>query len=399
MELHEIDSTIERLRTASEAIAANLLDVELGSTRSLLETSELSGESSERWAQARATFAQLWQWSGQLEQLLERAAVLRGRRGRPQQRRIEELSELLQGRSIELSIERVPLEQRDLLGGTEAPLSCTPDELLVRCSEAFELAKAVLVEAGRAWDELLPRLAAARARLEQNAELAAALGETGSAERDRILDQISRLTARLLIDPLSCSEQEVAQVEASADQLGRDLDGLDEVRRRFAAHLQEARGVLDELGAAAGEGAQAHEEALAKIRGAAVPEPQTVGTSLARELEDVESLARQGAWREARTALSDWNARSRSLLQEMNRIAAENRAPIDRRNELRGLLDAFQAKAAGVGLIEDPELGEMLSRARECLFTAPADLERAGELVDAYRRAIADRTSARGAAR
>ncbi len=137
MSLQEIDSTLQRLRAAAEAIGANLIEVELDPNHGLLDSSTLEGESATRWGEASMTLAQLWQWHALLEQLLDRAAQLRGTRPRLPAKRLEELRELLEGASIELSSVHVPLEQRDLLGGTQAALRCTPEELLERSSASI----------------------------------------------------------------------------------------------------------------------------------------------------------------------------------------------------------------------------------------------------------------------
>ncbi len=78
----------------------------------------------------------------------------------------------------------------------------------------------------------------------------------------------------------------------------------------------------------------------------------------------------------------------RSLLEQARRIARENRAPIETRNELRGLLDACQAKTARLGLIEDLELSGMFKQAHDSLYTAPTDLFEATALVHRYRHAL-----------
>ncbi len=200
MNLQEIDSTLARLRGAAEAIGANLLEVELDPNRSLLDSSALEGESATRWAQASTTLAQLWQWHALFEQLLDRAVGLRGARTRLPEKRVEELRELLQGASIELSSERVPLEQRDLLGGAQAALRCTPEELLQRSSAAFDEAKTVLAAAGNAWDALLPRLDAARsdAPAERRAWLCARRGRAaGAGSRPSRLSELTESCRRI----------------------------------------------------------------------------------------------------------------------------------------------------------------------------------------------------------
>ena len=110
--------------------------------------------------------------------------------------------------------------------------------------------------------------------------------------------------------------------------------------------------------------------------------------ALESQLQDVEKIARHGAWREARAVLEQWTTRVRSLLDQARQIAAENRAPIETRNELRGLLDASQAKATRLGLIEDPRLSGMFRDAHDSLYTAPTDLVEATELVHRYRHAL-----------
>jgi hypothetical protein len=390
MDLQEIDGNLRRLRDAAEAIRSNLLEVELDPNRKLLDSSALAGESSKRWSEASTTLAQLWQWHQQLERLLDRATQLRGDRARVADKRLEELGELLCGSSIELPSEHVPLEQRHLLDGSGSTLRCTPDELLESSSAAFDQAKTVLAAVGNAWEELLPRLHAARGELSQSAELAQSLGDGEPPELDRVRSRISELSERLSKDPLSVRGEEVQELERALAAVRNDLDGLNSVRREIAALLADARKLLEQLRGVAREGCQAHEQTLAKIAAPAVPDPLYVDEALESQLEDVEKIARHGAWREARAVLEQWTKRTRSLLEQASRVASENRAPIQTRNELRGLLDACQAKALRLGLIEELELSGMFKAAQQTLYTAPTDLASATELVDRYRRALAE---------
>jgi hypothetical protein len=388
MSLQEIDSTLARLRGAAEAIGANLLEVELDPNRGLLDSSALEGESATRWGEASTTLAQLWQWHALLEQLLDRAVKLRGTRPRLPEKRVEELRELLEGASIELSSELVPLQQRDLLGGAQAALRCTPDELIERSSAAFDEAKTVLAAAGNAWDALAPRLHAARATLQESAELGGALGEGAPPGLDRARARLSELTEKLSKDPLSVDGEEVAELERSLQAVRGDLESIDQLRRELDTLLADARELLEELRRVAGEGTDAHEQAILKIAAPAIPEPLSLDSALESQLQDVEKIARHGAWREARAVLEQWTTRVRSLLEQARQIACENRAPIETRNELRGLLDACRAKATRLGLIEDLQLSGMFEQAHESLYTAPTDLVKASELVHRYRHAL-----------
>lgn len=167
------------------------------------------------------------------------------------------------------------------------------------------------------------------------------------------------------------------------------------MRREIATQLADARELLEELRGVAREGADAHQQALTKIAAPTVHEPLSVDGALQSQLEDVERIARHGAWREARAVLEQWTARARSLLEQARRIARVNSAPIETRNELRGLLDACQAKATRLGLIEDPRLAGVFEQAHDSLYTAPTDLVRASELVHRYRHALGQKVPPR----
>ena len=61
---------------------------------------------------------------------------------------------------------------------------------------------------------------------------------------------------------------------------------------------------------------------------------------------------------------------------------------LDKRAELRGLLDAYQAKAARLGAAEDTGLAMLYQQARDLLWAAPCDLGVAAAAVTHYQQAI-----------
>jgi len=246
------------------------------------------------------------------------------------------------------------------------------------------------VAVGSAWNALEPRLRAARSTLEESLELARSLGEGSPPELDRARARLDELAERLSKDPLSVSEGDIVEAERSLHAVGADLEGLERVRQEIATRLADARRLLEELRDAAREGSQTHRQVLAKIVAPAVPDPLRLDGALESQLDDVANIASHGAWREARTLLEQWSTRARSLLQQAQSIAHENSAPIQARNELRGLLDAYQAKAARFGLIEDSRLSGTFEQARDTLYSAPTDLAAAGELVDRYRQTLGE---------
>ena len=79
------------------------------------------------------------------------------------------------------------------------------------------------------------------------------------------------------------------------------------------------------------------------------------------------------------------------VLAKLDRVAAalaeaERRfqGALDRRDELRGLLQAFADKASAGGVMELPELDSLYQETKAVLWAAPCDLDRGGALVDRY---------------
>ena len=370
------------LEEASDRVAANLVELELDSSRQLLEVSSLTGRSADRWAQASAALTDLWRWHGQLTQLLERAGKLRS------PWRSNELRSLLNGDSIELTTSEVPLAERDLLGSAEITVRCTPEQLLARMSGAFDEVTTVVAGFGDAWEALTPRVTAAQQTLEQAEALAVGLGESHRRDLDDAALQTARLATSASSDPLATAPGELDRLIGSLHEIRRDLDATATLRRDFDGHLDAARALLAALQTAAGEGRAAHEEAVLKVSVPAAREvPVRIG-DLGAELDDIAKLARSGAWRDARSKLDGWTSRTDALLNEARRSARANRAPVEARNQFRALLEAYQVKARRLGVVEDPELEQTFARAHEALYTAPTDLALVAQLVRRYQELI-----------
>ena len=371
-----------RLQEACDRAAANLVELELDSSRQLLDVSALTGRSADRWARASAALTDLWGWQGQLKQLVERAEKLRG------PWRANELRSLLDGESIELTRSEVPLAERDLLGTSEITVRCTPEQLLARMSGAFDEVKTGVAGFGEAWDALTPRVTAAQAALEHAEALAAGLGEAHRRDLDDAARETARLATSASSDPLATAPGELDRLIGSLHEIRRDLDATATLRRDFDAHLDAARALLADLETAADEGRAAHEEAVLKVSVPAAREVPVRTDDLGAELDEIAKLARSGAWRHARSKLDAWTSRTEALLDGAQRAARASRAPVEARNQFRALLEAYQVKARRLGVVEDPELEQTFARAHAALYTAPTDLALVAQLVRRYQELI-----------
>jgi hypothetical protein len=383
MKLDDLDRELERLREAGERVGTNLVELEIDSSRQLLEARALTGGSAARWSAASAALTDLWEWRGLLERFLERAQELRR-----SPRRADELQSFISGPSIELDRSQVPLAERDLLGDSEVAVRCTADQLLKRMSDAFDGVKTVVAQFGEAWETLTPRLTAAQGVLDQTQALAALLGESGRTDLAEAEDRLHRLTAALTSDPLSVAPADVSRLVDSLEAIRHDLEATAALRRDLDARLADSRALLTQLRSALDEGRAAHEELVVKIAVPSAPAALELREDFDGELDQIVALARSGAWRDARRRLDQWTAQGRALLDDAQRILLANRAPIEARNQLRALLEAYQVKAVRLGAVEDAELERIFAEAHQALYTAPTDLAMVAQLVRRYQEIL-----------
>jgi hypothetical protein len=152
--------------------------------------------------------------------------------------------------------------------------------------------------------------------------------------------------------------------------------------------LEEARDLLAQVRRAEQDACEAHEAVLAKIAAVETPSPSPLPPDLVDELDRAIDLARSGELREAAAALASWRARATTARDAACRVADANRAPIAQRDELRGRLRAYEAKARSLRRLEDTALDALRARAHRVLHTAPTDLAEAADLVRRYQERL-----------
>lgn len=266
-------------------------------------------------------------------------------------------------------------------------------EPLVRALENdAKRASSLIQQLGTAWRNAVPRLDALRARLAKAAETAETLGMPGDPELAAARTVVDDATAQATSDPLGAkldeAERLVAGVEQRLAALARTRAGIGTDLDAAAARLEELERLI-----AAGAGARAAaEDRIVDPGGLVAPldpaELDTGDRALRPRLARIRAQANAGAWPAAAKSLEQWLVDADALRARADAVASANRAPLERRNDLRGLLDAFRAKAAALGLAEDPALTQAYRAAREALYAYRCDVRRAETLVREYGKAI-----------
>lgn len=358
MDRDALDRLIADLAAAESALASQLVDLDGDPTYKLLAAGPRTGATRARLEGPLSDVGALWNdfsaWRAEL------AAVREQRDG---------------GRLSDSTVIDLARRASDL-DTARAPIA---DRSRALCEGVAAVAQI--------WRDVVPRLDGAR---RTDSELAAAFGADAAAVPaiQTLRDQIAALEAALADDPLGISPQALQSLDAAVAIARERAGDLAEGRARWAADLARAGELIGELDRLARAEADARREAHAKVDGADVRATPTAfdRQSLDARLRELEHATTP--WAQRRKLLDRLVAELERHSDAASARVAEHRAPLARRDELRGLLRAYQAKVAARGLAEDAAIAALAKDAHDALYSAPVDLVRAESLVREVGRAV-----------
>jgi hypothetical protein len=371
------DAELARLEQAAAAIAANLVDLDDNPSRKDLDKGPLTGETAVAWADARNALTQLWDGYRLLTELITKARAVRDQRRFGDSDKAE-FGALVLGGSITLSTTTVPLAQRGLLGAGQVSATCTPGELLAAMEAAFATVVKVASTAGDVWQRLLPAAAEVAARLDTVRRLSG--GSTPTL--DEANRRLGEFTAALAGDPLGCDQRNLDTARALIDRADAERTSAQELRENLSVRLAEAHRLADDIDAATTAAVAAEQSVVGRFADDVIASAD--GPDVRPDLAAVEALAMAGHWSLVSPRLHDWTQRARQRLATVRDAGGRNGAMLAERNELRGRLDGYRAKALRRGLGENSDLTPLAEAAHTALYTAPCDLDAARRAVDAY---------------
>jgi hypothetical protein len=351
---------------------------------------QLTGATQTRVVPALEAMRDLWSHYALFAGVVNRAKELRDSVSRlfPSRATLEEIEHLLRGPSIKLPPVATPLAQRGLLTAAEVAESVTPERLLEAMTRSFQVARDAVLAVDAAWDRLLPLLENWECEAASLQHLADSLGEGDLREASAARRDVASLRASVLQDPLGVASRG-EEVVLSLRQVRERLEKLESDRAQVRAGLDEARRLLGQLEEAHRQAMQAHAEREQKVQvddpgGFPRPMEDEMVSALAPWLLRLESTFQDGKWRPAAVGLDKWRGIARQYLAAEEATCSANNSPLRARRDLRGLLDALQAKAQACDRAEDPALGALAREAWRLLQTRPTPLTRLQELVREY---------------
>jgi hypothetical protein len=378
-----------------DQIQANLLDLEASFGKRLLSGASLTGTTRVAWQEASADLASVWEIFTAYSAVVQRAAEIHDGARRPNGPLLTEMTALLTGPSVRLTGEQVPLARRQLTDSSrpEEHLDLTTAVGLMttafgRVADVTGAAESVWNEVSDRLDQIASVLTPAASRAEDPADSPMA-GTIAAAE-----DELRRLRDVLNSDPLSLWDGD--QVHTSAlDQLQQRCvaaaaQAAEMARLRADADRRITRAVQQVAVARACEqdASAVLDDVTQKIVAEQLPAMPATTAGLGERLTGLQRLKADERWPRLAAELDAIEKESAAAAARWQEAAVAARALLDRRGELRGLLDAYRAKAGRLGAAESPDIRRREQNARDLLWSAPCDLDAAGEAVHSYQQAV-----------
>ena len=371
-----------------DAIQANLLELDGSFGKHVLEGAALTGPTRERWEQASAALAGLWETFLAYSAVVDRIAELDG---------LPPPAEARPGRAHRAADRRLrPAAGRPGPAGPPRPgRRGRPPVTLAAAVGAMRRAFAEVTEVTAAaeavWAAVGVPLDAAAAELARARPLVAGLGPDIEAEFAAAESALAALRTAVNADPLALWRDGQTDT-AAADRLRDQVAALTARIAELDLTRRQARPRIDGLAAAAA-GARAA-RGRTRRRPGRTPRPGSAGlpplpAGLAEPpLGQPGRAGGGGPVEPAGGRDRPLRGRTRPVRGADGRVRAAAAAAIDQRDELRGLLGAYKAKAARLGAAEDTDLAARYDQAQRLLWTAPCDLAAAEAAVAGYQRAI-----------
>jgi hypothetical protein len=389
LSLDDIDARIASLGAEIDSTGSSLAALDGDITLKLLASAKLSGRTAAEWNAVSPDIPLLWGYYGALKDKLAEIVALRGTRPRLRAEQLEELTGQLLGDSVGLPPDPGQPGSRTLTGipAQKASIAWLQSAMATMYRDIASVVDRVCA----AWTAL-PRLDTLDATLTGLVQTAGQNGIKAPTEIAQARSLITSLRTQVHADPLAADLTGVDAVARQVESAREVLRAAVAARGELAGQLTAAAQALAAIGMLIDQARAAEAEASQKILGVAngTADADALAARLTFLRTNLQSITSVGAgnWQDARRLLGQLDQQTAALRDEATKALGAVKDPLDARNELRGRLDAYHAKALAVGLAEDERLTRVYERAKELLFTAPCDIAGAEAAVREYQHGL-----------
>jgi hypothetical protein len=167
------------------------------------------------------------------------------------------------------------------------------------------------------------------------------------------------------------------------DELGT---GLDELRAEPEARIAAVADAVSVARGAWQDAMTARDRAVVRVTTTLPPVPELPG--LVDRVAALDGLRQAGQWTELATELDAIEQQAAAATERSREAERSAVALVDRRDELRGLLDAYHARAVRLAGPVSTDLEARYASAREVLWARPCDLAASADAVTGYQQAV-----------
>ena len=390
MTLREIDYALGLWNSQLATAAQNLMDLQSHPSykRLAAPNGSLQGKTAVQAALAVNTLSMLLRYYELLQGTISRAEELR--RDLPvlfgSEQQVQQIGQILQGRSIQLPPVQVPLGKRGLLSGIENVDCISPAALLSTMAKAFEDAKAIVLKIDTAWETLGKSIEWAFSRIAALQTDLQFLDEVECRKLREAEVQLNQLSQVATNDPLGASDELAAAITSGLDELHSKVIRCKQLREQVATDLRGAETLLTNVQSSHRNACDVYTEVCEKIAVVRCPPPKPDRDieALGSWLERLKAKYREGAITAVSIGLRNWTNAAREALGSDHSATEGSRRLLEARSELRGRLDALKAKARAYSIVEEKGLMALAEQARNLLYNRPSALDQAASLVSEY---------------
>ena len=390
-----VDDELARLEADAGRVSDALVELTEYNSYKLLESAPLSGSTAQRWQRMSAKIAALWDDFTAYQDVLNRAKEIRGRRIKPRPEDLAAITRLVRGDSITLSTKSVALSERTLLGPSTISETATLAQTLNRMNTEYQLAADFIAQTEEAWNRLFAAADPVQARLKQLGETARGIGDRSvNTAVAGLIDSYSALRREIFADPLGLVVQgstfngRLAEIERQIGVVAEAASHQADLRAdydRGTEHLRQLVERVDEVEAAQRQVAQTVRD---KILLENLPAFTTQAPALRARLGALDALRAQGQWGRLTSEAAILADALDAALAAATKVEQLMSGLLERREELRGRLQAYRVRAARKGAAESQPLEAYYQTARELLWTKPCDLAAATRALSVYQKAV-----------
>lgn len=397
--LEQIDRLLANWRRKVDLIGQNLVDLHGLPTYQRLAGSpgfakaQLTGITQAQVTPALDVMSELFQYFDLLVNTIDKATELRKQVSwfLGSELKVQEIEQLLNGPSIQLATVQTPLAHRGLLTAAETTNAIAPDELLAAMTDAFQVARDAVLVVDEAWLRLEPALARAEVEIVSLQKLADSLGQGSLSELVVAQNSIATLRSRIDSDPLGVSADFHREIQPLLTRVKINLDRLVQQQTQIRENLERGHQLLKQLVQLHRQAEAAFTESQEKVLDHSTLQPplaQSQLDALRQWLTRLEAKFAEGLLHPVTIGLHNWTTKAKEYIALEENAWRANKIPLETRQELRGRLDALQAKALARGLVEEATLSDLAEQAKQLLYTRPTPLDRAAELVGQYEKQL-----------